>query len=759
MTKLTATYLAGLSAIALMSAPALAEAVAAAAPNDGGIEEIIVTAQKKSENMQKVPISVAAVTGAAIADLHATTLQALQGTVTNIQIGNFSNTPNNAVFSIRGIGVIEPDPYAGNTVAVVVDGIPQYFSIGALLDLYDVDRVEVLRGPQGTLFGANTTGGVVNVVNAQPTNELGGKLDASYGNYKHLTLGGVLNAPLGDTLAARIAVSHDQHDGFVTNVVDGSDMGRRNTTIIRGALKFTPSSNFDATLSGEYDRGRNGAAIVVAGDLPGEAEYVAPGVQNMYVSPCLPAGSPCKAPDKYLSARAGVPDQNDVDTIRGTLTMNLRDTAIGDITSVTGYKHFRQFDYTDQDGTPLFLDDTRRRTTGRQFSEELRTDIHATDAIELVLGGFYMSTHYDHEQDFRIQFAAPGLFQRNLQEQSNYSASAFAQSYVQLGDRLRLQAGLRFTHEHTEMLASTATSIALGGTTTFDGTAPDGTANLSLGTVAPPLGVKSWNNVGWKIGLDYRIDDNTLLYGYWARGFKSGGFTGRIGIAQDLGPYKPEHVDTIEGGIKADLLDHHLRTNLAVFYTSYRDMQLAQIYFVGTGANLTQGNTILNAASSTIKGFELDVTAAPTRGLTLTGSLAYLDAKYKNFPFLQPSGAILDLAGQRLQNAPKWSATAGATYEFPVFGGNGRINAQYSYVSEKLETSIVNTARATIQPTHLVNGNLDWSPAGDHFTIGLWARNLFNKHYLASVFDAPGTLGLVNYASPREFGVSAKYNF
>ncbi len=748
----------GVSALALTTAGVQAQQAVAAA-DTGGLDEIVVTAQKKSENLQRVPISVAAVSGEAIASQHVVTLQALQGTVTNIQIGNFSNTPNNAVFSIRGIGVIEPDPYAGNTVAVVVDGIPQYFSIGALLDLYDVDRIEILRGPQGTLFGANTTGGVVNVVNAQPTREFGGHIDAGYGNYHHFNMGAVLNTPIGATFALRAGISHDQRDGFVTNVVDGKDLGHRNVTIFRAALKWTPAPDIDATLSGEYDLARNGSPIVVAGDLPGEAEFVAPGVQNMYVSPCLPAGQPCHAPDKYLSALSGVPDQSDVDTYRGVLTVNARNTAIGDITSVTGYKHFRQFEFTDQDGTPLFLDDTRRRTTGRQFSQELRTDIHASDAIELVVGGFYMATHYNHVQDFRIQFAAPGLFQRNLQEQDNYSISGFAQSYIKLSDNLRAQAGIRYTHEHTEMLASTATSIALGGVTTFDGTAPDGTPNVSLGTVAPPLGKKSWNNVGWKVGLDYRLDDDALLYGYWARGFKSGGFTGRIGIAADLGPYNPEHVDTFEAGFKADLLDKHLRTNFAVFYTNYRDIQLAQIYFQGSGASLVQGNTILNAASAIIKGFELDVTAVPARGLTFTGSLAYLDATYNRFPFLLPSGTTLDLHGQRLQNAPKWSGTFSAAYAFDLAGGNARISAQYSYVGEKLETSIIDTPRATIQPTHLINGNLDWSPAGDGFTIGLWARNLLNKHYLASVFDAPGTLGLVNYAPPREFGVSGKVKF
>lgn len=752
MNKTMTLAFGGLSALALTASPGWAQTTK---PADGavGIADIIVTAQKKSENLQNVPISVAAVTARAVADLHAVTLQGLQGTVPNISLGNFSNTPNNAVIAIRGIGIIEPDPYAGNTVSIVSDGVPQYFSMGALMDLYDVDRIEVLRGPQGTLFGANTTGGVVSIVNAQPTQTFGGKLDVGYGNYHHFNIGGVVNLPISDQAAARFSISHDQRKGFVTNLVDGTDMGKRNVTIFRGAVKISPADNFNATLSGEYDRARNGSPIVVAGDLPGEAEFVAAGVQGMYQSPCQP-GLRCVAPDHYFSARSGVPDQSDMDTYRVNLTMNLKHTGLGDVTSITGYRHFKLFEYTDQDGTPLFLDDTRRTTHGRQFSQELRTDVNLTGKVNMIAGGFYMNTRYDHDQDFRIQFAAPGLYQKNLQDQSNWSGSLFTQVYAHLTDQLRLQAGVRYTHESTSMRASTLTSINLSGHTDFDGT-----GNLVLGNVAPPRGNKSWDNIGWKLGLDYKITPDALLYAYWARGFKSGGFTGRIGIAQDLGPYNPEHVDTYEAGVKADFLEHRLRTNLSAFFTNYRDMQLSQIYFIGSGQNLVQGNTIINAASSHIKGFEGEVIAAPAPGLTLKGSLAYLSAKYSKFPFLLPGGSTLDLTGQRLQNAPTWTAETSATYEFPLFGDmKGRAHVQYTYTSEKLLTSIVDTPRAHVQPQSLVNANLDVMVTRS-LTVSLWATNLLNRHYINSVYDAPGTLGLTNYAPPLEWGVSAGYKF
>ncbi|MDR2857002.1 MAG: TonB-dependent receptor [Novosphingobium sp.] len=740
-----------------------------------------MTAQKRAENLQVVPISIAAIGAQAIEDQHATTIQGLQGSIPNVQIGNFSNTPQNAVFTIRGIGVIESDPYAGNTVGVVVDGVPQFFSMGALVDLYDVERIEVLRGPQGTLFGANTTGGVVNIINNQPKNEFGGRFDLSYGNYGHIQAGGVINVPVTDELAARFVMSHDGRKGWVTNVVNGKDLGKRDVTVFRGALKYSPSSDFTAVLAAEYDRSRNGAPVVVAGDTPADVQYVPQGFRNMYASPCLPAGQRCTAPDKYYSAMdpgaldangnpvEDLQDRSDMDTYRTTLTLNINNTAIGDITSITGYKHFKLLEYTDQDGTPVFLDDTRRRTKGWQFSQELRTSAALSDHINITAGAFFLKSHYDHRQDLRINFGGgvtydlateevtyglPGLFQLNLQDQDNYSISGFAQAYFDLTDRLKLQAGIRYTYEKTEMLASTVTTLAAGGITTFDGTAPDGTPNIPVDEVAPPRGKKSWSNVGWRLGLDYRATDDILLYGYWARGFKSGGFTGRIGIAEDLGPYDPEHIDTFEVGIKADLLDRRLRANLAAFYTNYRDMQLAQIYFLGT----VQGNTILNVASSRIKGFEAELVAAPFRGLTLNASLAYLSARYKDFNYLLPSGGSLDLSGQRLQNAPKWTSSIGFNWEFPIGDMQGRAGAQYNYSSEKLNSSIVDSARATIQPTHIVNANFDLK-INQQFTVGVWGTNIFDNRYMNSVLDLPGTLGVANYAPPRQYGVSGKITF
>jgi len=619
----------------------------------------------------------------------------------------------------------------------------------------------VLRGPQGTLFGANTTGGVVNVVTRQPTGKLGGHFELTYGKWNRFDAHGALDFPIiEDTLAGKVVVSHAQRDGWIRNAFNGRDLDSRDINAVRGYLKFTSGANFDATLIAEVVAARNGAPVVVNGGIPGEALYVAPGTlapgstDPMYPSPCS-AGVPCRAPDNYVSANNSTRDVSNMDTDIATLTANWRDTKLGDVTAITGYKKFKLFEETDQDGTPLFLLDTRRATSGWQLSQELRSSANLSKSLNVIYGAFYMKTHYDHMHRLRVQFAVPGLHQENPQHQDNYSVSAFAQSYFDLTERLRLQAGVRYAHEQTEMTAGTLNFIDLSGIAQFEGGAPVG------GFIAH--GKKSWDNVGGKLGLDYRLRDRTLLYGYWAHGFKSGGFVGRVGIPQDIGPYAPEKVDTFEVGMKADWLERRVRTNLAVFYTDYKDMQLSQNYFApNTGGGFVQGNTILNVASSEIKGVELDASVLPVQGLTLSASVAYLDARYKKFPFTEISVigvTVRDLSGYRLQNSPEWAGSATAKYECAVGPGHVAGSVMYTYTGRKYLTSLIDSPRATIQPTHYVNTSIDWSPSGDNWSLGLWARNLLDKRYLQNVFDAPGTFAFVSYAPPREYGLTVNYNF
>jgi iron complex outermembrane receptor protein len=740
-----------------------------------GVESVTVTSQKKEESIQEVPISVAAVTGAKMEDIHAVTLEALQGYVPNVQIQQFANTPHGAVFNIRGMGVIEPDPYAGTTVVVVEDEVPQFFNMTSLLDTYDLERVEILRGPQGTLFGANSTGGVVQVVTRGPSGEFGLNAEASYGNYDLFEIKAGMDFPIiQDVLSGRLTVSHHQRDGYVTNIVDGKPQNDRNRTGFRINLGYDKGGDFTANLIASYHMARDGSAASVAGDTPADVQWQAPGtvypnpdapdavsVLPMYESPCMPAGERCHAPKKYFSARdLNIPDLSNMDTYAVTYKMKWS-TDVVDIASITGYKHFRLREYTDQDWTPKFQDDTDRRTEGHQFSQELRGTFRPWDGVEILVGGFFADYAYDHYQDFRIQFSAPGLRQLTDFNSSTTTMSAFMQGYVDITDRFRLQGGVRFTHEKTDMDIFQPVFIDTTGKAQLMGrpfNREAGPTEIQLG-LTEVYDKKGWSNVGGKVGFEFDATDDAMIYGYYAHGFKSGGFVGRIGIPQDIGPYNPEYVDTVEVGVKSEWFDNRLRLNGTFFYNWYSDIQLASIYFIEDEfGNTINGNTIQNAASADTWGFEGEIVAVPVDGLTLNASFGYLNAKYNEFQFFDATiGEFVDLAGFRLQNSPEWTATVGGEYVFLISDDfEVRTNVQYKFVGKKYNTNLQNTPRSEIQPTHIVDLNIDVGPSDGKWSVGFWARNLFDNRYIASVFDAPGVLGLVNYADPRTLGVTVK---
>ena len=734
----------------------------------GQIEEIMVTAQRREESIQSVPVAVTAVSGERMDALGAVTIQGMRGYIPNVQIQNFSNTPHGAVFNIRGMGVIEPDPYGGTTVVVTQDEVPQFFNMTSLLDTYDIERVEVLRGAQGTLFGANSTGGVIQAVTRRPdTGERGASAYASYGNYDRFDLRGAANLPLvQDVLAARVTVSHHERKGFLTNVVDDKPIGNKDRTAVRLSLLWEASDTFDLTAIGEYSAHRDGTPHNINGSVAGEALHVPEGTMlpgaalPMYRSPCLTPGRRCRAPDKYRSARGTeIPDRSDLDSYSGTLIMNW-DTPFGAITSITGYKDWKLREFTDQDWTPVFLDDTDRRTRGDQFTQELRNTFSLSDTWETMIGVFYADYHWDHFQDFRIQFAAPGLRQLTQNDWDTEIFSAFLHTYVDLSPRLRAQGGIRVHDETTSAVADVPIWIDLTGMADLRGPG----ANTQTGANELLIGVtansdkESWTEIAAKVGFEYDLADDVMGYVTYAHGFKSGGFTGRIGIPQDLGPYNPEFVDMIEFGLKAQWLDDRLRTNAAVFYNWYDDIQLAQIFFVEDQfGNTVNGNTILNAAKAETRGVELEVLALPSEWLSLNAGVGYLKAEYEDFITTDATGVTFDLAGEDLQNAPSWTVNLGFDARFMV---NDRaeiaVNFQYKYTDKKFNTSLFNTPRSEIQPTHLADLNVEFLPVGQPWSIGLWAQNLFDNRYIDSVFDAPGVFGLVAYQDPRTYGVSVR---
>jgi len=734
----------GASGVAIAT-PAWSQEAATATPetntaNDGsGLQEIIVTAQKRAENLQDVPLSVSAVTGETLERLHQQDLSQITATVPNVQVQVNGGLSLSASYVIRGIGIAaNPSPYVGTEVGTVVDGVVASSNALGLSDQFDMERVEVLRGPQGTLFGANTTGGVINFITRQPTGEYGAYGQVTIGNYSRVDVQAAFNAPITDTLAAKVAVSHRSRDGFYTNLYTGDRIGGLNSTTVRGYLRWAPSSDFDATLITELRRMRNGTDVLLNIAYPGEIFY---------------------RPDTPYDFKvySDVPDQHDTDTISTTLTINAT-TGIGKLTSVTNYSHYNTFGYQDIDGIDLYGYAQVGRDKGWQFSQELRNQMELSDRFQWLVGVYAQLWGYDSVGQGWTAFVDPRNISVNLANQRTTNLAAFTQIYWDITDRLRLQGGVRVSHEKVRLSEDASTWIQPNGTNPAlgFGNLVGAIKNPYPADNMPATGRESWTNFGGKIGLDYKLTDDAMLYGFYARGFKSGGFNGRVTSAADIGPYDPEFVDSFELGLKSDLFDKHVRFNLSLFLNKWDNMQVNQVLYRGTPPQAS--STILNAAKATTKGFEIEAEIVPSRFFRISGTLGYLDAKYDEFTVQASPTTVIDYSGRALVYSPKWNGSVSATATADVGGGTLDATLQYVYNGARWG-NYTQAPSERLGAYNIVNANLNWSPGSDKWTIGIWARNLFDERYLSLALDAPPLFTEGLFGNPREFGVDLKFNF
>jgi len=723
--------LSGLSVAAIAGAQAHAQEAPAADPAPAsGIGEIVVTAQKKAENLQTVPIAVTALNAAALDRTISPDLKALNGSVPSLVVTSVVNSGLTAAVSIRGIGVQEADGFLDPAVGTVVDGVYQGSNTTALLDLFDIEQIEVLRGPQGTIFGANTIGGVINVTTKKPDVHdftVSGKITA--GNYGRMDAMAAVNVPLvEDRLGLRITAMHKGDDGFYRSTVNGKRLGGQNVNAGRIALRYE-EGGLDATLVAELARGRNDGPVVVNYSTPGMATYV--------------PGESYSLTDRIRYRTGGDRGYSDYDVFGTTLTLNY-DTGPVRLTSITNYRKVKLDEFTDQDGTPAQIFATSRITKNWQFSQELRATVNPTSSTELLVGGYYLKKNYKLDQDG--QYLYTGDYRGLLyNDQDDESLALFAQGYVNVTDALKLTAGARWTDQKKTMTIGNRTF--LGGD--------------YLGPWEYQTRSAKWQHWGWRLGLDYKITNDHFFYVSYVRGAHSGGFSGRTIILQ---PYGPEKVDTIEAGLKTSWLDNRLRFNIAAFTTTYRDLQVDTLTYFGN----TMISTIVNAGKAKMDGVEAEMTIVPVDGLTLGANLSYLDARYKQFRCDIDGQAAapedyVDCTNLKLRNAPKLQAGARVTYEFAVGGGKATLFGGWNHTSRR-ETDTRNALVGRVPKLDLFDASVKWAPDNDRWSVTLWGKNLSNEKYRASGYFAalagsPGFENFVVLGPPREWGVTFGFDF
>lgn len=711
-----------------MAVPGYAQSADQSAESSG-LQEIIVTAQRRDQSQQNVPIAVTAVTAESAKLFGSNSTETLSNSVPSLQINRqpgIGMTP-----FLRGVGSSESAGAEGE-VAMYIDDVYIGNTSATDMQFNNISSIEVLKGPQGTLFGRNATGGVIHIHTKDPSHDAAADMQVGYGNFNTITGNFYGTAGLSDTMAMNFsATARDQRDGYGRGVITGKDVGKEWNYGFRSKLLWQPSDTTRVLLSGEYRRLRSEAGgnwVILPGTVSVGGGTALPGRYDSNASPT----------DFY---------RDETWRVSGKLT---QDFDFARLVSITSYSRTKQHMALDldlaPDGSNILRVDVDN--PAHSFSQEVQLQSPAENkAFSWILGGFYYSSWYALQQRLSgSSLAGLGGFRDLDAPLSLKSWSGFADATLEFLPDTHLTAGIRYTSDQ----------YAIDFTTTL----PSGAILLQL-----PHQKKTFSKPTWRAVLDHRFSPEVMAYASYSRGFKSGRFN-----VSDGGLVKPETLDSFEVGIKTDLLDRRLRLNLAAFHYNYKDIQVSR--------NVGGVNAVLNAGAARINGADMDVTFAPTRNFIINGGVSYLDAKYTSFPggpfnvpnpeTRTPTGGFtsgpptggfticpLELKGRSMPQAPKFVMNVSATYTVPTSVGDFALNASLTH-NGGFYWEPDNHFR---NPEYnLVNAGVTWKSTSKMYELRVYGQNLLNEYYYN--WFTSGPLGAVaSPVPPRTYGVEATVHF
>lgn len=830
-------WLSGVAAASMLAVPSVVSAQEAeSAEQTDGISTIVVTARKVEENIQTTPVAVTAFSGDSLANQQVVGIQEIQAVTPNITFSSAVAQPGSSTVFIRGQGSSDGLIAIDQAVGVYLDGVYAARSTGGATDLVDVSRVEVLRGPQGTLFGRNTTGGAINIIANRPTDEFEGSVRVDYGNFNNFLAQGVLNLPVNDAIALRAAFQHRQRDGFGRNVTLNRPLNDLNSEFGRLTLAITPTgSSFSAILTADYSSFRNSGELVglksynptlstlapdlsanptISPFLPTELLAAACGTQPIPAGlppatagflgglkagaiPLCPAVTPRPGPigsyalggannPGFYNQASNVPAFGRNNTYGASAVLEYEFSEAATVKSTTAWRGVKLSSLSDNDGTPYALTGGISRAPANfinqdQFSQELQLS-GELGKFEYILGGFYFVENGSDNSDTGSLF--PLSPTTNLIDATvrNQSLAGFGQLIFNVTDSVRITGGLRYTEdERSLVLRNRDTNVLTGAVTSAllltdaGGVVID---DLRDGDPSDPFRAtfdRKFNYWSYLLSADWQVNDDIFLYAKTSRSQRSGGLNTRA-VAGGVPPvgFSPEVVTDYEIGTKLDLFDRHLRFNFAVFQAEV-DNQQRNVIGVGNG-RLVSG--VENAAQATIRGFEAELTIAPTGGLTFGANAGYTDAKYDEFINLDGS----DWSGAEFPYTPDWTVALFGDYAVDVGPGELRLHADYSWRSEAfsapiqasapqrvgrtgaqltaLNDALQNTAR--IPSYGLLNARVAFEFNEPEIEVAFFARNITKEQYFSRLLPVEGTaLGFTSYmpGDPRTYGVSLSYSF
>jgi iron complex outermembrane recepter protein len=746
-----------------LSAPAFAQDAQGADDADTG--DIIVTARRRDESLQDTPVAITAINTSMLENKASLNIGDLQGAAPGLLITQQNSGAQAANLSIRGLTYADIEKSQTPTVGVVVDGITIGTNTGQLQDVFDIAQIEVLRGPQGTLFGANTIGGVVSITRTKPTMETGLKAELTYGRWNTWSGKAIANVGNGDTIGLKLWYFHNETDGFYKNATFNKRAGWSKGDNYGGSVLFKPSgSDFDAQLT--------------LGQVKQKFEPVVSNLTNSTELFCgfIPAVECNRNSTSDLYTLFGSDETRSKYTApEATLQMNYDPGGVK-LSLITGWRKSKEAQTQDFDGSSTDLYFVDRRQNYTQWSQELRLSGDAGQ-FDYVIGGYAFNSKYDLTQWSRVfgfnPTVPPTLFDRRAQRvEGRYVSYAFFGDFNwAFADQWRLSFGGRWSHDNKKLSNGFAPNVLIDP------------ANVKLSQFAlVGTGDASFSKFTPKAGVDFRPNDDTMFYGSWSRGYRSGGFSPRAATAATAStPFGPETVDSYEIGGKFKFADGKVLLNLAAYYSDYKDMQQNLTVPGGPTGNQTITGNVAGGAS--IKGVEFDATFRPAQGLRLTATSAYMKSKFRNFVTngVLPSGAIgpFDYSANRLIYAPKFTASLEGEYTVPVSFGEFSLTAGWRHISPYDEQlSIASTTAANIGgvPGVIVNGNdprvrtvtqdlIDVS-ATIKFKLNetdayfrVFGRNLGNEKTTTHAFTVAGLWSFGMALEPRTYGATIGVKF
>lgn len=744
------------------------------------LEEIIVTSRRVEENVQRAPVTVSTLTGSALEQAFVNNLAEISSLAPNVSISAGNNFANTIVPFVRGVGTNDIDAIFDPAIAVVIDGIYLSRTMGAVPDLYDVERLEVLRGPQGTVFGRNSLAGALNIVTKRPTGENSFKAQTTIGEYGQRDFSGRLDFAMTDTLAGKISLQRVYNDGYrditvapdlstlsiftggaattygVQDMRTGTYSNETDNITVRPTVTYRNGDDVEISLIGEYSKFEY---------QPGTGNGAVPGAYTAsfgaWPTPLVALFSPTtndpnNLNEDVLDISLNVFGEQTTE-VRGLYLESITGLGEGELTINTGYRWFDTEIYFDTDGSLFDSFSVLRPEESNQFTFEARYNGNITDQLSYVAGAFYLDDSYEQKtQAFGALVAAGQLgaglplpvsgdsFDYTSQDRSSWAI--YTTLDWQINDKWRATVGARYSYEEKDVVRGLACS------------------NLEYSVADCLLAVArddDWNSFSPKFTIDYQINEDTFIYGIVATAARSGGINGRSASLVGVTSFDEEEVISYEAGVKSEFFDNRIRLNVAAFQNDYSDLQREVLDGLSAGSTST-----FNVADGTIRGVEIELTALPfdsLPGLTIISSVGLLDTEYDSYTadILPGVPGEEDLSNSEFRRAPDMTFNMRLNYEQPVYSGSMLAYASYTWTDEAFhhDANITSFVQDSYEELDLSLGYRAELANGHTFGITIFGKNLTNDFTYLNGSHVFGVSQPVEPSLPRRYGVRFEYEY